>query len=156
MDQKQINDAMENFLATGDPAQVEFIMHSIYEGEVAVTIRSRSITLNAIESQAAEVFAQQMTQLWKHSGMTQRDLAEAVGVHLSVVVRLLSGRTLPHWPTVEMVIMTLGGDRNKLHKQYVKAKLERTQLRHEREMAALQSRADSPPHPTSTMPENRP
>ena len=58
----------------------------------------------------AEQFPGRLRELREAAGLTQRDLADKIGVHVDAVARWEQGRREPSWATVLALAVALGVD----------------------------------------------
>lgn len=110
MDQRQINAAMAAYLDNGDFAPWQAVLDAIKAGEVTVRAGRATLVIKAEPDDALAHLGRRLRESRKASGLTLQQIADTCGMSLSSVSRIFAGVNVTQWPTVHMIVQTLGED----------------------------------------------
>lgn len=110
MRQQDINTALTAYVENGNEEPWREVIQAIRSGHVIIESSAGVLKLKVPPSPACAHLAKRLTDLRNESGLGLREVADAMGVSISSVIRHMHGMAIGHWPTISMLITTLGGD----------------------------------------------
>lgn len=125
MDQRDVNNAITSFLASGDTSGWLKVLEAIRDGQVLAEMRTNTLTLTANTNPSLLAFGQSLAALRAQSGTSMKELAELLDVSDSSIIRQLRGQVLGQWPSVKLMIERMGGNPDDYKKAHSAVRTER-------------------------------
>lgn len=110
MRQQDINTALTAYVESGNEEPWREVIQAIRSGHITIEASVRVLKLKVAPSPARAHLAKRLGDLRNESGLGLQEIADAMGVSISSVIRHMHGIAIGHWPTISMLITTLGGD----------------------------------------------